>query len=381
MIFDKSDHRITVFTTTANYKRVKEKSILANCNWVLKDNEKLADFIEANLELINSHDLIYFNTIASGYRTIYKAHFRIPSILRVHNGNTYLTPFQNLYLPKSFFECYKSLSYIFREMLPTLDFYYIKKLVHKIDYITLNDYYRETYALEHHLIGRDKVFPCIPFATAHSMAAEISPKSDRLSIAIPGAIDQRKRDYLIVVQALEIAIPRLQYPISLSLVGKPAGRYGASVISQLRKLEGPNFQLISFDNFLSQESFDQALETTDVFLAPMVVAHQFRIFKEIYGKSKSSGNVSDMISFGKIVIFPTTFHNDPLMEQFIDQFQSANSLASILVNYANNREVLVEKSNRLRNFLSAYYSPEVLRRNFEAGCRDLMSLDMGSTPK
>jgi hypothetical protein len=113
----------------------------------------------------------------------------------------------------------------------------------------------------------------------------------------------------------------------------------------------------------------------------MVVAHQFRIFKEIYGKSKSSGNVSDMISFGKIVIFPTTFHNDPLMEQFIDQFQSANSLASILVNYANNREVLVEKSNRLRNFLTAYYSPEVLRRNFEAGCRDLMSLDMGSTPK
>jgi hypothetical protein len=262
-------------------------------------------------------------------------------------------------------------------MIPSLDFYYIKKLIQKINFITLNDYYRETYALERALISPHKVFPCIPFATAYALAKPIEPNTNQLSIAIPGAIDPRKRNYLAVVNAIKLSIPYLEAPIVMSLVGQPIGRYGRHVISLFRELECINFKLISFDDFLSQESFEQTLLETDMFLAPMVVDHQFRIFKEVYGKSKSSGNISDMISFGKMVVFPATFHNDPLMEQFIDQFESPDSLASILVNYANNRQILVQKSHDLRNFLIANYAPEVLRKNFETACKDLLGLDPG----
>ena len=364
-LFEESEHELTVFTTKKFYSRVKNDPITSKWKWVLKGEEKISSFIDENLSLINSHDLIFFNTIASGYRTYYKTNFTSYSIIRIHNGHTYLKPFHHLYVPKNFFEFYKCVSYIVREMIPTLDFYYIPKLIDKIDFVCLNDYYREEYAIDKNLISVDKIFPCIPFTTCYSMAKELDPKSSSLSISITGAIDERKRDYELVVNAIKKAMPLLQKPVTLCLLGMPVGRYGKKIIMTLRKLESEKFKMVCFNGFVPQEEFDLNLKGSDLMLAPMIIENQFRIYKEIYGTSKSSGNISDMISFGKMLAVPSSFHNDTEMEKVIDKYDSVDSLASILVNYANDRSLLIKRSKALRDFLVTNYSPKKILADFE----------------
>lgn len=369
-MFEDSKHTVTVFTTTKMYKRFAEIKTNMTCTFVVKEKESAARFMQTNHDNINNHDLVFFNTVASEYRAICNFNFTIPTIVRIHNANTYLKPFQNLHLPKNLFELFKYASFVMREMIPTLDFYYISKLIKKIDCITLNDYYREEYVIKNKMIENEKIFPCLPFAMTESLPIANDPDQDGLIITIPGAIDERKRDYLIVVSAIKQAVSKTKKPIVLYLLGKSIGKYGSVVISKLKELESENFELITFENFIPQEDFDRIMGDSDLILAPLIVKHQFRIYTEVYGESKSSGSLSDLITYGKLTIFPTSFFNDEEMNNYIDYYDSSNSLAEVIVKYGNDRDFLHRRASELRSFLMINYSPKVLLNNFEEHCRD-----------
>jgi len=364
-MFETSEHSVTVFTTTKIYNEIKDQNDSSKVSYVIKGDENLKIFMDKNISFINSHNLIFFNTIASNYKTIYNTNFTIPTIFRIHNANTYLKPFQNLYVPKNLFELFKYISYVVREMITTLDFYYIKKLIKKFDYICLNDLYREEYVIKNKMIINDKIFPCIPFAISDSLSKECNPLKNTLTITIPGSIDKRRRDYNIIVSTIKELTTQLNSPIELYLLGKPIGEYGNTIIAQLKDIEGEKFKLTSFNEYISQNKFDRIIAETDIILSPLIIENQFRIFKEVYGKSKSSGSVYDLITYGKLTIFPASFYNDKEMNKYVDYYTSSHSLGSIILNYSNNRDELIRKSNALRNFLITNYSSTKIVNKFE----------------
>ena len=254
-------------------------------------------------------------------------------------------------------------------MIPTLDFYYIPKLIQKFNYICLNDLYREEYVLEKRLIHPDKIFPCFPFTMCDFVNTELKPDTKTLNIVIPGSIDRRRRDYEVVISAIKKALPYLTNPIKIHLLGKPIGSYGADVISKFKQLECDNFKMYSFEGFVSQEEFDKIIVESDFLICPLIVENQFRIYKEIYGKSKSCGGIYDMVTNGKLTIFPTTFFVDKEMKKNIDYYDSSESLSKILTEYANNRAALIKKSEGLIKFLIENYSPKKILHDFEENCK------------
>lgn len=371
-LFQGTTHEITVFTKVDINERFSGDKISSSFRWVIKDQEALSVFLERNLTLINSHDLIFFITIASGYRAIFKTRFLIPTILRIHNSHSYLRPKSYIHIPKSFFNIYKSISYIFREMILSRDFYYIPKLIEKFNFVCFPDYFVENYVIEKNLIRKEKIFPCLPSASCFSIDNQIDVLKLALDICILGAIDRRKRDYILVVNAIKDALPNLKNPIRLTLLGKPIGKYGRKVIRQFKELECDNFQLVSFEQFVSQEEFNHILEKTDMILAPMIEESSFRIYTEIYGKSKTSGSFLDLVRFGKMVSLPVFFYTDFSLTGLIDKYESFQKLAEILVKYTNNRKSLLRRSQNLKFFLIQHYSPKKILNEFENNCHLLL---------
>lgn len=371
-LFEFGPHELTVFTNKNIYERFLGDPISPTFKWVIKYDEKLSHFFKENISLINSHDVIFFNTIASGYSAILKTEFTSPTILRIHNSNSYLQPFRHIHIPKTLFDLYKSISYIFREMLPTLDFYLIPKIIKKLTFVCFTDYFVEEYVIRQNLIPRNKIFPCIPSATSYAINKEIDVSKKNLDICIPGAIDQRKRDYIPVIQGIKEAIPHLENRITLWLGGKPVGKYGEKVIEALKVLEHDKFHLQYFDSFVSQQEYNSILEHSDIIIAPMIKASSFRIYTEIYGKSKTSGSFLELVRYGKLTFFPTHFNTTLPLTDLLDKYDSSHSLSALLVNYGNNRTYFADRTHKLQQYLMQYYSPAKIIKEFEINCKTLL---------
>lgn len=371
-LFEFSEHQITVFTNKDIYKRFIGDTISPTYKWVVKEEEKLSQFLNRNSSLLNSHDLIFFNTIASGYEDILKAKFIPPTIFRIHNANSYLKPLMHIHIPKNLFELSKSVSYIFREMLPNMDFLLIPKLIKKMSFVSFTDYFVEDYVIENKLIRKEKIFPCIPSSTCFSVNKEISAVKLNLDICIPGAIDERKRNYIEVSKAIKEAIPYLQNKIIITLVGKPVGKYGKNVIKAFKDLENDKFQFKYFQNFVSQHDYNSILQQADMIIAPVVKESSFRIYNETYGKSKTSGSFLELVRYGKLTIFPEYFSTSIPLSHLLDKYKSTQTLAKYLVEYANKRDHLIKRTYELQEYIIEKYSPVKIIKEFENNCKNLL---------
>jgi hypothetical protein len=374
-LFENSSHEISIFTKQDIYNRFLHEPVILKINWVLKNKETIFKFLQANTTLLNSHDIIYFNTIASNYYAILKTEFHVPTILRIHNSHTYLCPTRFLYFPKSKFELFKAISYIIREMIPNLDFIYIPKLLKKLDRMCFPDYDVENYVLEQKLIKQDKIFTHFPAATCFSLSNNTDNKIRPLEICIPGFIDGRKRDYTLVIKSIEKCIANSKNEINLCLAGKPIGNYGKKVIENFKKLENNKFKVKYFDNFISQNEYDNILMHSDIIIAPLVAESSFRIYKEIYGKSKTSGSFLEMIRYGKLIFLPQYFYTNPMLTTLIEKYDSCNSLATAITKYAGDREYFKARTSKLQNYLLENYSPSKVIKQFEINCAEYFSIN------
>lgn len=135
---------------------------------------------------------------------------------------------------------------------------------------------------------------------------ETSQKA-QVNIIIPGAVDQKRRDYKGVLKKLKSF--KSTYKFVIYFLGKAEGKE-LQWLKKFEKRKPSNLKLHYFTQKVPQKKFDEIMQSADLLWCPIQRETSFFSNKEIYGKTKMSGNIGDAIKYGKKAIFPKGFTSD-----------------------------------------------------------------------
>ncbi|UFK97415.1 hypothetical protein [Kaistella faecalis] len=132
------------------------------------------------------------------------------------------------------------------------------------------------------------------------------PRKSIITIVIPGAVSQQRRDYLHIFERIRTFIRNTHF--QFVFLGKAAGQE----LLWLKDFESKKPQNISLQYFtkkVPQPIFDEWMRKADILWCPLQKETEFFSQKEFYGITKMSGNVGDAIKYGKLAIFPENYPN------------------------------------------------------------------------
>ncbi|MDF2189206.1 glycosyltransferase [Paraflavitalea sp. CAU 1676] len=185
--------------------------------------------------------------------------------------------------------------------------------------------------------------------------------SNYFHLVIPGSIDRKRRDYAQVWALLQEAETR-QFPLYLTLLGGYSDGYGKSIINEAREFP-TYFTHLRFYNthIVDQHEFDQRLNEAHFIFIPSVVNTAIcHDIPEVYGITKSSGNIFDVIKHAKPFIAPATLKIPEKLSTSAFAYQSVEEIVNYLERLQAQRssyELLLQQA--LKN--SGEYTTEKVR--------------------
>lgn len=134
-----------------------------------------------------------------------------------------------------------------------------------------------------------------------------------LQIVIPGGVSQARRDYHHVISKIKDLEQKLKKNgegllLEFIFLGKAKGEELKKIIDLDRNLEFIN--ITYFTDRVSTSVFDEYMQKADVLWCPIQQETEFFSHKEVYGKTKMTGNLGDAIKYGKFAVFPSKYSSD-----------------------------------------------------------------------
>lgn len=127
-----------------------------------------------------------------------------------------------------------------------------------------------------------------------------------ITVVIPGAVSQFRRDYKGIINKL------IQFKsdthFQFYFLGKAVGKE-LVWLHELEKRKKSTISLKYFDKKVTQILFEEIMRKADILWCPIQNVTEFFGVKEIYGRTKMSGNVGDAIKFAKQAIFPPEYNS------------------------------------------------------------------------
>ena len=353
--------KIQLFVSDNVWRQLKE-SISPNDNinvYTASSRNKIKPLINLHLPEINNSQAIFFNTIASNFRLFCSIEFTAPVILRIHNANTYFNPIKSINPKLSLFYLWKDTSYIVLHVIFKLETIYRSRFVRqKVDFFQFPSEIIEKYAITHNYLKADKLFPTIPYV----FMKELLPKNKSeatINIAILGGIDKRRRNYNEVYTAFLSLSKTIKKKVHLSLVGRPRGIYGKKVVKKFKKLENENLKVTTFNSFIPQSEFETITSNVDFLIIPTVREARFKLYKELYGYTKISGNINDMIVYQKPAIVPSFYPLEDSLAKHTEAYKDETDLVNVLKKWIDEEKY---KEHEFREIIYTYSFETIVQR-------------------
>lgn len=362
-------HEITILTTEKNHQSLSNRSYFRQYQWLTKPTKtSLTDCIATHLSLINSQEVLFVNTIhlcAYAYRNIRpKGIF----ILRVHNTHKQFAPFSHIHIPFQPRTLWKAFSYFVREMVWYRFPHYRKKINQQVDYFTFLYSSIKDYTLSQGLVAPEKVMFCMPLRPAPILPP--IPKVENnspLHFTMFGALDPKKKDLQPVVDALaffaakKTTFPR---PVHLTLLGNGATGYGREIIAKIQALNIPNFHLHTYKEMVPNDEFYRVLGETHIMIGALRTHCITEIYDEIYGKTKYTGTLGELLKFQIPVIFPKDFSIEKGLQAFVPQYADGAELAAIMESFIVEPQKVPQISQEIRTYIQANYGKEMILKQW-----------------
>lgn len=200
--------------------------------------------------------------------------------------------------------------------------------------------------------------PIIVFPFAIYEGIEDSSQSNQvLRICIPGVITQSKRDYLGLFQAFLQNAEALRDRICLHLLGYVTEREKEKmgvVISDF--IINSGYKVQYHDSFVYGEEFDRAIANCDLLLNNQFISKNNT---EVYGKTKESGMIFNMLRAAKPGLLPREYNVSPEFHKCTLFFDDYPHLVEIIQQIVDDPQRL-KQLKRAAKELAASYSPESL---------------------
>jgi glycosyltransferase involved in cell wall biosynthesis len=362
-IFQKSSYHISVFTTTKNIKLLKDVMYSQNIVFYEYTGGLKYFFLRKNKNILNASQIIFINTIANDFGSYLAIDRSNVAVLRVHNVNKQFRPIASIFIPKSWFFVWKSISYILRQIIGKGFLLFRPILNRRVSFFTFPDSSITDYVKLNHFVDESKILPPIPLKIFIENDTAYSEYNDVLNITIIGAIDHRRRQYEQCVDALTSLFKKDTPPtINVTILGKCTGTYGEKVIGELKKISNPRFTLKTYDNQVPETEFINCIKHTHLIISPITNNATTDIFKEIYGKTKTTGSILDFLKFGKVTLVPNHYTPPTEVLKYVIRYENSADLEKIILDLINNKKINVLNKNALEYVRDNYSQASVLEQ-------------------
>ena len=361
--FASSEHKLNIFVKERIYRELQSESFVRRFRWTVRPKQQSTrSFLRRNWEAIQQNDIIFIKTIDKSFGAYSGLDGKTPVVLRIHNLNSWFERRGHIQFRWTPYFIYKDLSYLIRVAWLGRDWYHIRRIVDNVDYLTFPSATIRQQALERALVEADKVGPVIPLAV-HDPAFLKAP-GDSITISVPGAIDERRRDYPMLTGLFQKLVPQLKKPLHLIYLGEPRGSFGRQTVARMQSLQHANFRFTSFDRRIPQADFNRYMQETDLLLSPLIVNTRYKIYRETYGYTKIAALESDVIRYGKPAILPAAYPISGPLRDLVSQYSSPEHLARILSEAVNGAQLhpMMQKTPQIMQ----QYVPQTVRKSIIA---------------
>ncbi|SDI09510.1 hypothetical protein [Chryseobacterium jejuense] len=301
-------------------KRIKDQVIAAGSNVFLSDSSMILDQLKTK-----EYDLIILGTVHRYFNTFLAITKKYNTSVITHNLN---------FTRASKFDLIQS---VFKG-----DIIYRLKLWWKEGLLYAGKVYQTSKSLvvldEALVSERHQFLPL--FYTKNFVPSE----NESLMIVIPGGVSQKRRDYNHIFKTIQKI--NTDRKCEFIFLGKAKDKE-LKQIEQLSSNLLKNISVTYFSDRVSVNDFEKWMQKADVLWCPIQQETEFFSIKEIYGKTKMTGNLGDSIAFGKLAVFPKNY---------------PSALNFILPEKDNIFEQLSELSNTHFDFQKSYSREEVQKR-------------------
>lgn len=291
-LFDIPGNRIVVFTNEDIYPIFRQmfRDDMHKYTWVIrKRGESLPSYlVRVRTVCVAEHlQLLYCNTISNNhllYAALLATLPRVRKILTVHDINCLFASksgggFKNIvthYGKRSLIRAVDEFNVISDTMVP---------------HLAVNT-------------GKETPIHHVPGAVFGAFDNAMQIQGD-IRIVVAGTIDRKRRRYEDVFRLLQLA-EHSTLPLQLELLGGASDRYGHEIIKQAKEYRGDCTKLVFHESaVVAHDVFEQQLNNAHFIWIPSVIETKIcGDIPEVYGETKSSGNIFDVIRHGKPFLAP-----------------------------------------------------------------------------
>jgi hypothetical protein len=194
-----------------------------------------------------------------------------------------------------------------------------------------------------------------PFAIYEGME-DRSQDNQVLRICIPGVITQAKRDYLGLFKALQQNAETLRDKIDLYLLGYINDREKQDIEPVINNLVNAGYKIYYHKSFVYGDEFDNVMAHSDILLNNQFIT---RNNTEIYGQTKESGMIFNMLRAAKPGIIPKEYQVSSEFNDCTLFFESYPHLIELIAQVVNEPQLL-DKLKASAKELAVTYSSESL---------------------
>lgn len=345
-IFNSENNQI-LFLVDSKIKKKMEShpitsSIISRFDFVVEENQSSEEFFSEAEKKVKElkPDLMIFNTIDKDYSNIWKFIKKVsfPYLVTVHNINTWLNP--------PFTLNRKALS----------NYYFRRKIVKKSSFLAVQEEIFIDY------IRKNKLYVNPVVTIPHTLQEElpIHPINNKIRIAIPGGIDGVRRDNDFALEVIE-EINKISNNFQFVFLGKVVGYLGERIWQKILLLQDKGLDIQHFYDDHTNVVFDKEMKQCDLIFLPLNVETKYEGIPEIYGTSKVTGVIYDMMRFAKPGVVPQKMVIPPTMKNSLLSYNSKEQLISILLEWEKNPQRNAH-TKEIAEENAKYYTGENIRK-------------------
>lgn len=274
-------------------KILKQVNVEDNFTVFPVQSKNLFKVITENQTRLGPYDLVIIGTAHRYFNTFLKISQHFNTAIVIHNLNFIkLNAFQliqNIFKKESLFRM---------------------KLLLNEGLLSKNKLYRSAknlLVLDDNLVQEGIILQYLPLFYADEDENIIS---DQLSIVIPGNVSQARRDYKNVLSKLENwSASNSDSKLEIVFLGK-AENTELQWLIEFESKALKNVKIIYFKEKVSQKTFDFHIKKATYLWCPLQISTSFFSNEEIYGVTKMSGIIADVINYRKIAVLPKVYPSD-----------------------------------------------------------------------
>lgn len=324
---------IVCFTNQFCFDQIYDYQDDPNLQWQIKKSEGNKKFFARNNDLLGQCDTVIIITLDDDLDFFSEYKWPTKTILLVHDYFSFFEPNQINYSGNLEEKARAAKSWLlFKSKAERKK---QNKLISKMTKLAVPSTSVMEFVKERRVSS--KLSEVLDFAVPYN--TQIAEEENKTVITIPGNVIPKSRNYGVVLGALKKIIDQIN-STELVILGQAKTSYGRKIVHELEKLENTNFSLKYYNSFIHQREFDKQIKRSSFLLLPISEIMRYRHFKEKNGFTCVSGNINDMLFFGKPAIIPKFYPLDILQEQIVERYSDENHLAEVLLSWINKKEYL-----------------------------------------